>query len=432
VNTLTPALWVAGVAAKQSNSKDATAAWRMVVMGARIYSDKKRPATFPIVLAGFTAFLVIYATQPLLPLFTEVFDASPFAVSLTVTAATVAVALAAPGAGRLADRIGRKRVIVGAAVGLTVATALAAGASSLSDLIFWRLVQGIFTPGVFAVTVAYIHDEFPPASTARATAAYVSGTVVGGFAGRAVSGAVADAFGWRAAFVALAVMGLALAVSLAAWLPRDRRPAGPSPRPTISAMARHLRNRQLQATFAIGSCVLFTLVAMFTYATFLLAAPPFDLSTSALGSLFTVYLVGAAITPVAGRWIDVFGHRRALAVSIGVGAAGAVVTLVPSTTAVVTGLGMCASGVFVSNATASGYVGTAAADDRGLAFGLYASFYYLGGSLGAALPALAWSAGGWPACVALVVGVQALTVCLAYTSWQERQGARVALVQPGG
>lgn len=383
-------------------------------------------------LAGFTAFLVIYATQPLLPLFMEVFHASQFAVSLTVTAATLAVALAAPGAGRLADRIGRKRVIVGAAVGLTVATALAAGASSLGGLIFWRLIQGLFTPGVFAVTVAYIHDEWPPTLTGRATAAYVSGTVIGGFAGRVMSGAVADRFGWRAAFVALAVVSLALAASLAAWLPKDTRPHGRSVRPPLSAVLQHLRNRQLRATFAIGACVLFTLVAMFTYATFLLAAPPFSLSTSALGSLFTVYLAGAAITPVAGRWIDVFGPRSALAASVGLGIVGAALTLVPSVAAVIAGLAMCASGVFVSNATASGYVGTAATDDRGLAFGLYASFYYLGGSLGAALPALAWSAGGWPACVALVVAVQSLTAGLAYACWKDRQQADLALTQPGG
>jgi MFS family permease len=183
-------------------------------------------------------------------------------------------------------------------------------------------------------------------------------------------------------------------------------------------VAAHLRNPQLRASFVVGGCVLFTLVAMFTYATFLLADPPFELSTSQLGSLFTVYLVGAAITPVAGRWIDVVGHRRALGAAVAFGCLGTLATLVPSVPVVVTGLAMCASGVFVANATANGFVGSVATEDRGLAFGLYASSYYVGGSLGAALPAAAWSVGGWPACVALVVSVQVITVMLALAFWR--------------
>jgi YNFM family putative membrane transporter len=49
----------------------------------------KRSA-FPIVVAGFSAFLDLYATQPLLPELARVFRTSTFAVSLTVTAPTIA------------------------------------------------------------------------------------------------------------------------------------------------------------------------------------------------------------------------------------------------------------------------------------------------------------------------------------------------------
>ena len=68
--------------------------------------------TVPVVLAGAAAFLDLYATQPLLPLLARTFQASTFDVGLTITAPTVAVALAAPGVGRLADMFGLRRVIV--------------------------------------------------------------------------------------------------------------------------------------------------------------------------------------------------------------------------------------------------------------------------------------------------------------------------------
>ena len=91
----------------------------------------KPPTVFPVVLAGFTAFLDLYATQPLLPLLMRLFGASHFAVSFTVTASTLAVAVAAPVIGRVADLAGRKRVIVLSALMLAVATAAAASATTL-------------------------------------------------------------------------------------------------------------------------------------------------------------------------------------------------------------------------------------------------------------------------------------------------------------
>src|SRR3954464_11046903 len=129
----------------------------------------KPPSLLAVVLAGFTAFLSLYATQPLLPLFQSVFGASHFAVSLTVTATTTAVALAAPFVGRLADAWGKPRVIVIAAFTLAAATILASTAATLNQVIGWRFVQGLVTPGVFAVTVAYIHDRWDPARAGRAT-----------------------------------------------------------------------------------------------------------------------------------------------------------------------------------------------------------------------------------------------------------------------
>ena len=379
-----------------------------------------RPRTLPIVLAGFTAFLDLYATQPLLPLLMDVFGASHFDVSLTVTVATIAVALAAPVVGRVGDLIGRKRVIVLSAFVLAGATAAAATAHSLPQFLFWRFVQGLATPGVFATTIAYIHDEWPAAYVGRTTAAYISGTVTGGFTGRALVGIVASRWNWQTAFVCLALVNVAAAFVMAATLPRERArdvvPAGGHRR----SVMRLLRNRQLIATDGVGLCVLFTQVAMFTYVTFLLSDPPYNLSTAALGWLFVVYLVGAAVTPVAGHLVDARGHRAGLASGVAIGVAGAFLTLVPWLPAIVAGLAMVATGVFISQATASSYIGSVTSDDRGLAVGLYSTCYYAGGSLGGALPALFWTTGGWTACVALVVVVQLATMMLALSFWRTR------------
>jgi MFS family permease len=171
------------------------------------------------------------------------------------------------------------------------------------------------------------------------------------------------------------------------------------------------------ATFAVGTSALFALVACFTYITFYLAAPPFNLGTTALGFLFMVYLVGVVVTPVAGAWIDRLGHRTALVAAALTSAAGVALTLVPSMPAVLAGLAICSTGIFVCQSAAASYLGHIAGDAKASAAGLYTTFYYAGGTLGAALPAVAWTFGGWPACVLLIVIVLGLGATLALTFW---------------
>ena len=374
--------------------------------------------TFPVVLAGAAAFLDLYSTQPLLPLLTRTFHSSTFEAGLTITAPTIAVAIFAPFIGRVADRLGFRRVIILSVWTLTVATALASTSQNLHQLIFWRFVQGVATPGIFASTVAYIHDVWPPSHAGRATAAYMTGTILGGFTGRAVSGIVAADVSWQAAFVVLAVLTGIVSAILTVWLPRETgRHARTGADRGRGSIAHLFRNRRLIATCGVGFSVLFTQVAMFTYVTFHLAAPPFSLSTIALGWLFVVYLVGAIVTPFAGHWIDRYGHRMGIASAMALGGVGAMLTLVPWLPAIVAGLALCATGVFTAQATTSSYIGAVTPSDRGVAVGLYSTFYYAGGSIGAVLPSIFWITGGWTACVLLVVVVQLVGMAIAFTQW---------------
>jgi YNFM family putative membrane transporter len=376
-----------------------------------------RPRAFPIVVAGFSAFLDLYATQPLLPFLAHTFHASSFAVSLTVTAPTLAVAFAAPIAGRIADRVGLRHTIVASAFALAIATALASTAVTLPQLIFWRFVQGLVSPGIFSIAIAYIHEEWPAARAGSATAAYVGGTVVGGFVGRALMGVLTNAMTWQAAFAILSVLNFAAAGVIWWRLPREHEGAHVVHASATRAVAAHVRNRQLLATYAIGFCILCAQIATFTYVTFHLAAPPFGLSTAALGWIFVTYLLGAVVTPVAGAWIDRYGLRTAFIVAAGLGIGSVALTLAPSLTVILAGLALFGTSVFITQAVASSHVAVNAAEGRGLAIGLYATCYYVGGSVGSAVPAFFWSGGGWPACVAFVVVVQAAMLSIAALLW---------------
>ena len=398
-------------------------------------------AATAVTLCGVCAFLELYCTQPLLPLLTRLFHASKTGAGMTVSAATLGVALSAPFFGALSERLPRKRVIVGSLVGIALPTLLAATSTSLGQLIFWRFLQGITVPGIIALVVTYIGEEWPPQQVALIMSFYVSGTALGGFIGRLSSGYLAEWFGWRMSFLALGIAALAGAGAVAAWLPhgsgRSTQLSPSSARFAFpdAALLRKFRalfwRRRLVATFAVGFNVLFSLVGVFTWITFHLAAAPFGLSTAALSSLFFVYLIGLVVTPAAGFLITRVGLRAGISGAIVCTMAGVLLTLAPSLAVIIIGLTLVSSGVFIAQTASQSHLRVAAPPEaRVTAAGLYLTCYYVGGTAAGVIPGAFWALGKWPACVAFIVAMQAVALTIAFIGWREPKTAEDE--PPGG
>ena len=385
--------------------------------------NKPDKATLATMLAGMCTFLNVYSTQPLLPLLRQVFHASELAVSVTVSATIFATAITAPIIGIIAERRGRKKVIVPSLILITVPTALAATSTSLNALIFWRFAQGIFVPGVIAVILAYVNEEWEGRAVGRAMSSYVAGTVLGGFLGRFVSGIVATHWHWRLTFIVLAVLNLGGALLVRSWLPLAKNFKRAEHLVQVLSHAKsHLRNPRLLANFGMGGSVLFALVGCFTYANFYLAGPPFHLNSAQLGSIFFVYLLGVVITPQSGRFLDRFGFRHTTVLYCAMMIVGLAFTLVKFLPAVIAGLAVFSSGVFIAQAAATVQTGAIAGRARSSAAGLYVTFYYLGGTVGATVTDWFWRRAAWPGCVALLGSVSVASVLLARaSSWPQEK-----------
>lgn len=373
----------------------------------------------------------MYATQPLLPALRVAFDASEATVAATISALTFAVAIAAPFVGPLADAVGRKRVIVTAIFALAVVTFFASHARDVGQLIAWRFVQGLVMPGIFATTLAYIAEEFPAGAAGRGVAAYIGGNVFGGWIGRYLSAMVVEHGTWQTAFVALGALNILGGLIVLTLLPRAthfvrRTSAGQA----LGAVRGFLTDPRMLATYGVGGCILFSLVAAFTFATFYLAGPPFGLTTGQLGNVFCVYLMGVVATPLAGRLLDRYGNRFTILLALGVSSAGLLATLVHAVPVVVAGLALTSTGVFASQASSQGYIGKVAGANRGTAAALYLTVYYIGGGLGAVVPAIVWTRGGWPPTVALIVAVQALAASLVIVGWRGTKALPAAHGEP--
>ena len=373
-------------------------------------------------IAGYCAFINLYSPQSILPLLSEEFGASAAGISTIITVSTLAVALTAPFTGTVADVLGRKRVIVVAMFALVIPTIMVGLSTSLPAMIFWRAVQGLVLPPIFAVMVAYIGDELPHHEATTVAGIYSSGSSLGGFSGRLFVGLLADLVSWRAGFMALAAIAFVGAIIVAFLLPHERKfVRSEGLLSSGKQMLAHLRNRQLIATYAVGFGVLFNFITTFTYVSFYLAAPPFNLSASWLGALFVVYLAG-----VAAYTVDRLGCRKVRATTIhgarycDLGCIGIALTLAPSLPLIIAGLAISAACGLICQAISTAYVTVTAKAGRSSAVGLYVTSFYVGGSFGAALGGLAWNFGGWPACVALVAAMLAIMSAIVIFAWARR------------
>lgn len=375
----------------------------------------------PIVwLIGFFAFLNVYAIQAVLPMVMDDFAASPLQAGLTVGATVLAVGLISPFIGMLSDAVGRRNVICISLFALTLPTALIPLTHGLNALIALRFLQGLAIPGIVVVLIAYIGEEFRSSGMARMMSIYVGGTVMGGFCGRFITGHAGHWLGWRGAFVVLAAMTLAGALLVWWRLPVSRHfVPNRHVKAALGTLWRHLHNRRLMASCAVGFCVLFSLVGTFTYINLYLAAAPFHLSSAGLANVFAVYLVGVLVTPLTSRHLERLGFMKALLWALATSASGLLMTLVPSLPVIVLGLTVCSSGVFLCQSATISTLAKNVTEGRSLATGLYYMSYYAGGAVGTWGAGLAYEAWDWSGSVLTIAGVQALAAAIVLRVWRK-------------
>ena len=135
-----------------------------------------------------------------------------------LTSYIVAVAIMTPFTGWLAGQVGRKQVLLVSVIGFTVTSALCGFATSLTELVLFRFLQGMFGAALVPMSQAVLLDINPVERHGRATATWAMGVTVGPIIGPALGGWLTDDYSWRWVFYINIPFGILSALGILSFL----------------------------------------------------------------------------------------------------------------------------------------------------------------------------------------------------------------------
>ena len=204
------------------------AASTRVVAGAAVAPVDDRPALYtrnrPLLTIGVMAATVMQILDSTianvaLPRMEASLGATADTITWVLTSYIVASAVAIPITGWLADRVGSRNLFLAAVAGFVAASALCGLATSLPEMVAFRLLQGIAAAFMNPLSQTVMMDINPRSRQASAMAIWGQGVMVGPILGPVIGGWLTDNYDWRWCFYVNVPVGIACFAILWALLP---------------------------------------------------------------------------------------------------------------------------------------------------------------------------------------------------------------------
>jgi len=196
-----------------------------VAAGAESSTRTRSLVTLSVMLATIMQALDTTIANVALPHMQGSLGATQEQISWVLTSYIVAAAIFMPLTGFLTSRFGRKRVFMWSVVGFTLASMLCGTAQTLSQIVIYRLAQGVFGACLVPLSQAVLLDTYPREQHGSAMALWGVGVMVGPILGPSLGGWLTEYYNWRWVFYINVPFGILAWLGLAAFVqetPTDR------------------------------------------------------------------------------------------------------------------------------------------------------------------------------------------------------------------
>lgn len=320
---------------------------------------------------------------PLLPEIERRTGASEAGLGLALAAYSIPILFVSVPFGRIADRVGRRPLLL-AGLLLTVAgSILIAVSTSLAPLISGRAIQGIGSSASWIAALALVSDLAPPGRKGEAIGFALAANSGGAIGGPALGGVGGETVGYAAPFVLVAAIGLGLAAAGWRILPRAERVE--ASRGSVWGTLSRVLSRRAALPAALASIGGAGALGLIEVVVPLDADARLGLGAAAIGLLFAgAIALDAAAAPIAGRAGDRRGRGPVLSVSLLVLAgSAAALALLGGTAGLAIGLALFGVGTSALFAAAVPWLDDSFGGvDRGVAYGGLNVIYSVGYAAG--------------------------------------------------
>lgn len=166
----------------------------------KLAGTQRRVVTGSIMVATIMQTLDSTIANVALPHMQGSFSSTQEQTAWILTSYIVAAAIATPATGFLAGRFGRKNLLAGAVIGFTVSSMLCGAATSLEQMVFFRVLQGLSGAAFVPLSQSILLDVYSVEQRASAMAMWGVGVMVGPIVGPALGGYLTDSYSWRWVF----------------------------------------------------------------------------------------------------------------------------------------------------------------------------------------------------------------------------------------
>ncbi len=286
-------------------------------------------------------FLFVFAeelSRSFMPLFAGKLAASlpgltvEMVMALPIAVFMAAIALASPWGGRLADRLGPRRLFLLGAVPALVGSLMTGIAFGVADLLLWRVLTGIGYALVTMACQSYISSALNTDQRAQGMGIYVAAVLTAGIAGNALGGVVAERVGYRVSFFVSALLVAVAALLVSRLLaPMEGAPQTATGTPGGARhSARLLRNWRFTVLMLFSAIPAKLALTGFLFFLVPVALDRGQWSVADIARVMVLYpLVMLTVSPLAARLADRLGWRAGQ-VALGglIGGAGMLAPLV--------------------------------------------------------------------------------------------------------
>ncbi|HEX3424377.1 MAG TPA: DHA2 family efflux MFS transporter permease subunit [Sphingomicrobium sp.] len=146
-------------------------------------------------------------------------SASQDQINWVLTSYIVSSAIALPISGWLADRVGRKRLLLISVVVFTIASVLCATATALGEMVAFRALQGVGGAFIVPLAQATLFDINPREKHGQAMALFGGGVMIGPILGPVLGGWLTDNYSWRWVFLVNLPVGIICILVMSQFMP---------------------------------------------------------------------------------------------------------------------------------------------------------------------------------------------------------------------